>query len=122
MSDVSEMSGLSTARISTQDFMWSRTCRNASSHTGRLAVPRLRVQAPVPGRGVVGVEVPNSETAVVRLRTVLTSDAFYRLNQPLAVALGLDVSGAPIAVDLHQCPHFLPRFQYSAGPPQSDYD
>ena len=72
-----------------------------------LAVQRLRVQAPVPGQGVVGIEVPNDETAVVRLRPIIESDLFYKLNAPLGVALGRDVSGAPIATDLGKLPHLL---------------
>ncbi|MBK8905626.1 MAG: DNA translocase FtsK [Anaerolineaceae bacterium] len=72
-----------------------------------LAATRLRIQAPVPGRGIVGVEVPNSETAVVRLRSIVESPDFNRFNSPLAVALGKDVSGAPIAIDLARMPHLL---------------
>ncbi len=72
-----------------------------------LAVQRLRVQAPVPGQGVVGIEVPNDETAVVRLRSIIESDLFYKLNAPLGVALGRDVSGSPIAIDLGKLPHLL---------------
>jgi len=72
-----------------------------------LAVPRLRIEAPVPGRGVVGIEVPNDEISIVRLRTIIESEAFYKLNKPLAAALGRDVSGAPIAIDLAKLPHLL---------------
>ncbi|MCA9959536.1 MAG: DNA translocase FtsK 4TM domain-containing protein, partial [Anaerolineales bacterium] len=72
-----------------------------------LAVQRLRVQAPVPGQGVVGIEVPNDETAVVRLRSIIESQAFANAKSPLTVALGQDVSGAPIAIDLSKMPHLL---------------
>ncbi|VAW34397.1 DNA translocase FtsK, partial [hydrothermal vent metagenome] len=72
-----------------------------------LAATRLRIQAPVPGQGIVGIEVPNAETAVVRLRSVMQSPAFSRLKTPLAVALGQDVSGAPVAIDLAKMPHLL---------------
>ena len=72
-----------------------------------LAAPRLRIEAPVPGRGVVGIEVPNTESSVVRLRSIVESDVFYRLNTPLTVALGRDVSGAPVAADLAKLPHLL---------------
>ncbi len=72
-----------------------------------LKVSRLRIEAPVPGRSVVGIEVPNAEISVVRLRAIIESEAFYKLNKPLAVALGRDVSGAPIAVDLGRMPHLL---------------
>jgi S-DNA-T family DNA segregation ATPase FtsK/SpoIIIE len=72
-----------------------------------LAVPRLRIEAPVPGRGIVGVEVPNAETSVVRLRPIIESEAFYRLSSPLAVSLGRDVAGAPVVTDLGKLPHLL---------------
>ncbi|GAB4152545.1 MAG: hypothetical protein Fur0021_17410 [Candidatus Promineifilaceae bacterium] len=72
-----------------------------------LKVPRLRVEAPVPGRSVVGIEVPNMDINAVRLRTVLEAEAFRRIKSPLAVALGRDVSGAPVATDLARLPHLL---------------
>ncbi|MCA9876090.1 MAG: DNA translocase FtsK 4TM domain-containing protein, partial [Anaerolineales bacterium] len=72
-----------------------------------LAVTRLRIEAPVPGRGVVGVEVPNAEISLVRLRSVLEADAFAKIKSPLGVALGQDVSGVPLAVDLATLPHLL---------------
>lgn len=72
-----------------------------------LATPRLRVQSPVPGRGVVGIEVPNESVAAVRLRTTVTDRSFLKLKSPLAVALGRDVSGDPVAIDLAKLPHLL---------------
>ena len=69
-----------------------------------LAATRLRIQAPVPGRGIVGVEVPNSETAVVSMRAIVESPEY---SSHLAVALGKDVSGTPIAIDLAKMPHLL---------------
>lgn len=72
-----------------------------------LAAPRLRMQAPVPGQGVVGVEVPNSAVSLVRLRSIIESGIYQHLNSPLAVALGRDVSGTPVAVDLARLPHLL---------------
>lgn len=72
-----------------------------------LAAQRLRIQAPVPGQGVVGIEVPNSEISLVRLRPLVESEPFQALKTPLAVAMGRDVSGAPIAVDLAKMPHLL---------------
>jgi S-DNA-T family DNA segregation ATPase FtsK/SpoIIIE len=72
-----------------------------------LAVPRLRIEAPVPGRGIVGVEVPNAETSIVRLRPIVESEAFHRLSSPLAVGLGRDVAGAPVVTDLGRLPHLL---------------
>ena len=72
-----------------------------------LAVPRLRIEAPVPGRSVVGIEVPNGQTSVVRLRGLLESPAFARLNSPLSVGLGRDVAGDPVVTDLGKLPHLL---------------
>lgn len=72
-----------------------------------LSAQRLRIQAPVPGRSYVGVEVPNSRTTLVRLRPILENQAFHKLSSPLGIALGRDVSGAPIAADLSKMPHLL---------------
>lgn len=72
-----------------------------------LSAERLRIEAPVPGRPFVGIEVPNSRTTVVRLRPILETEMFYRLNSPLAVALGRDVSGQPVVADLARMPHLL---------------
>ncbi len=72
-----------------------------------LSAERLRIEAPVPGRPYVGIEVPNARTSVVRLRPILETELFYRLNSPLAIALGRDVSGQPIVADLARMPHLL---------------
>ncbi len=72
-----------------------------------LSAERLRIQAPVPGRPYIGIEVPNSHSAVVRLKPILESEAFYNLNSPLAIALGRDVSGQPVVADLARMPHLL---------------
>lgn len=72
-----------------------------------LAVSRLRIEAPVPGRSVVGIEVPNGHTSVVRLRGILESPAFARLNSSLGVVLGRDIAGEPVATDLAKLPHLL---------------
>jgi len=72
-----------------------------------LAAPTLRIEAPVPGESFVGIEVPNDQIAMVGLRGVLASNAFQKLNSPLAFALGRDVSGASIAADLGAMPHVL---------------
>ncbi|MFZ0547918.1 MAG: DNA translocase FtsK 4TM domain-containing protein, partial [Candidatus Promineifilaceae bacterium] len=80
-----------------------------------LAVSRLRIEAPVPGRGIVGVEVPNAETSTVTLRTIIESEAFYKINSPLAVAMGRDVAGAPVATDLGKLPHLLIAGTTGAG-------
>jgi S-DNA-T family DNA segregation ATPase FtsK/SpoIIIE len=72
-----------------------------------LAADRLRIEAPVPGRPYVGIEVPNARSTIVRLRPIMESEAFYKVNSPLAIALGRDVSGAPYVADLTRMPHLL---------------
>jgi len=73
-----------------------------------LAATRVRVEAPVPGKGFVGIEVPNAEIALVSLRDGITNEAFKRLEgRPLRFALGQDVSGNALAADLAAMPHLL---------------
>ena len=72
-----------------------------------LAARRIRVEAPVPGKGYVGIEVPNEDIALVALRDVLESPAFTRLKSPLRFGLGQDVAGNAVAADLAAMPHLL---------------
>jgi S-DNA-T family DNA segregation ATPase FtsK/SpoIIIE len=72
-----------------------------------LSAERLRIEAPVPGKPYVGIEVPNSHTSVVRMRSILETEAFHKIGAPLAMALGRDVSGQPVAADLARMPHLL---------------
>lgn len=72
-----------------------------------LAAHSVRVQAPVPGRGYVGLEVPNTQKALVSLRDVMDSPAFTRIRSPLRIGLGQNVSGQAIAADLVKMPHLL---------------
>ena len=72
-----------------------------------LSAERLRIEAPVPGKPYVGIEVPNSHTAVVRMRSILETEAFHKIGAPLAMALGRDVSGQPVVADLARLPHML---------------
>jgi S-DNA-T family DNA segregation ATPase FtsK/SpoIIIE len=72
-----------------------------------LSANTLRIEAPVPGQSYVGVEVPNNRTSLVSLRPVMESEAFQKINAPLAIALGRDVSGAAAAADLGAMPHLL---------------
>jgi S-DNA-T family DNA segregation ATPase FtsK/SpoIIIE len=72
-----------------------------------LSAERLRIEAPVPGKNYVGIEVPNSTSTVVRLRPILESGAFHKVGAPLAMALGRDVSGSPLVADLSRMPHLL---------------
>jgi len=72
-----------------------------------LAAPSLRIEAPVPGRPYVGIEVPNSAKTMVNLRNILEAKEFARVGAPLTVALGRDVSGDPVVADLTRMPHLL---------------
>ena len=72
-----------------------------------LSAERLRIQAPVPGKPYVGIEVPNLRSSVVRLRPVLETEEFYKVKSPLGIALGRDVSGHPVVADLTHMPHLL---------------
>ena len=72
-----------------------------------LGAKSIRIEAPVPGKGYVGIEVPNEQAAVVRLRDVLESNEFKRIRSPLAIALGQGVDGTPVAADLTSMPHLL---------------
>ena len=72
-----------------------------------LAARSIRIQAPVPGKGYVGIEVPNSDKALVSLRDVMESAAFQSSASLLRIGLGQNVAGQPIAADLDQMPHLL---------------
>jgi len=72
-----------------------------------LAAPRIRIQAPVPGHGYVGIEVPNEEMTMVALRDILESETFKRNKKELSFALGRDVAGHPILANLENMPHLL---------------
>ena len=72
-----------------------------------LSAERLRIEAPVPGRSYVGIEVPNLRATTVRLRPILESESFYKVGSQLAIALGRDVSGQPVVADLARMPHVL---------------
>jgi S-DNA-T family DNA segregation ATPase FtsK/SpoIIIE len=72
-----------------------------------LSAPSLRIEAPVPGRPYVGIEVPNTKSTVVRLRPILETESFYKFGSPLTIALGRDVSGQAVVADLASMPHLL---------------
>jgi len=74
-----------------------------------LAAPTIRIEAPVPGKPVVGIEVPNSTPSVVTLRSVIETTAFQRIaaRSKLTLALGKGVSGETVAADLSRMPHLL---------------
>jgi S-DNA-T family DNA segregation ATPase FtsK/SpoIIIE len=72
-----------------------------------LAAQRIRIQAPVPGRNYVGIEVPNSEISRVALREIMESDPFKKVRSSLKLALGKDVAGKATCTDLTSLPHLL---------------
>ncbi|MDP3004020.1 MAG: DNA translocase FtsK 4TM domain-containing protein, partial [Candidatus Azambacteria bacterium] len=79
-----------------------------------LAAHPLRIEAPIPGKALVGIEVPNKSIALVRLGSLLGSESFEKLGL-LNFALGRDVSGAPIFADLSKMPHLLIAGATGAG-------
>jgi S-DNA-T family DNA segregation ATPase FtsK/SpoIIIE len=72
-----------------------------------LAASPIRIEAPVPGRPIVGIEVPNSEPSLVALGSVVETETFRQLDSKLKIALGQDVSGQAVVADLATMPHLL---------------
>lgn len=72
-----------------------------------LAAHSIRMELPIPGKALVGIEVPNKSTAIVRLREVMQTTDFVKANSKLALALGRDVAGRPQVTDLAKMPHLL---------------
>lgn len=72
-----------------------------------LAAPDVRIEAPIPGKAAIGIEVPNKEVAMVYFRDVLESREFSNSRHPLSVALGKDIAGATIVANLRDMPHLL---------------
>lgn len=74
-----------------------------------LAAPtgQVRIEAPIPGRNLVGIEIPNRGLEFVTLKRMLASEAMRKAKSKLAVSLGLDVSGSPVIADIAKMPHVL---------------
>jgi len=72
-----------------------------------LAATGVRIEAPIPGKAAIGIEVPNKEVAPISLRSVLESKEFIEHRSNLAVALGKDISGENVVIDLAKMPHLL---------------
>jgi S-DNA-T family DNA segregation ATPase FtsK/SpoIIIE len=68
---------------------------------------QIRIEAPIPGRNLVGIEIPNRSLEIVTLKTMLSSEIMQKHKSKLAVSLGLDVSGNPLVADLAKMPHVL---------------
>ena len=72
-----------------------------------LATSEIRIEAPIPGKAAVGIEVPNRETAAVMLRDIIDTDEFRDSKATLAYAVGKDIAGKPIITDIEKMPHLL---------------
>ncbi|KQL45592.1 cell division protein FtsK [Brevibacillus choshinensis] len=72
-----------------------------------LAAKDIRIEAPIPGRNAIGIEVPNLSSRPVMISTIIGSDKFQEHSSPLAVALGMDIGGEPIIADIKKMPHGL---------------
>jgi S-DNA-T family DNA segregation ATPase FtsK/SpoIIIE len=72
-----------------------------------LSAETIRIQAPIPGRDVVGIEIPNENVDTIYLREILESDLFKESSSPLTVALGKDIVGKPFITDIKKLPHLL---------------
>lgn len=68
---------------------------------------QIRIEAPIPGRNLVGIEIPNRSLEIVPLKTMLASEVMMKSKSKLTVSLGLDVSGAPVVADIAKMPHVL---------------
>ena len=85
----------------------SRIVNLANDLALALSAAPIRIEAPIPGRPYVGLEVPNSSTNLVPLRSLMESDVFHLMDAPLKLALGQDVSGRSVIADLTSMPHLL---------------
>lgn len=72
-----------------------------------LKATAIRIVAPIPGKAVIGIEIPNQRRETVYLREILASSAYQKAKSPLSVALGKDILGAPVVTDLGHMPHLL---------------
>ena len=72
-----------------------------------LRAKTIRIQAPIPGKDVVGIEVPNQKIETIYLKEILESDIFKKSASPLTIALGKDIVGNAFVTDLKKLPHLL---------------
>ncbi len=80
-----------------------------------LGATSLRIEAPIPGQKAVGIEVPNVKSADVRIRGILDSSEWRKADEPLAFAIGKDISGLPVVGELNKMPHVLIAGQTGSG-------
>ncbi|WP_442893597.1 DNA translocase FtsK [Bacillus sp. 2205SS5-2] len=72
-----------------------------------LAARDIRLEAPIPGKHTIGIEIPNEKSRAVFIREIIESPAFQQTKSPLTTVLGLDISGKPVVTDLNKMPHGL---------------
>ncbi len=72
-----------------------------------LSAQSVRIVAPIPGKSVVGIEIPNDDRETVYLREILSTDEFHASSQGIPLAIGKDISGAPVVSDIARMPHLL---------------
>lgn len=72
-----------------------------------MAAPGVRIEAPIPGKAAVGIEIPNKETSMVHLRDLLETQEFNQASSKLTISLGKDIAGNPVVADLAKMPHLL---------------
>ena len=100
---------MQTEEVSRTRVRVNRITRLADDLALALAAPSIRIEAPVPGQPIVGVEVPNPDTRIVALRGLIESQEFQQMASQggLPIALGRDVTGNPVITDLTHMPHVL---------------
>jgi S-DNA-T family DNA segregation ATPase FtsK/SpoIIIE len=103
--EFSPVAGVKLARIENLD----------KELTMALSTTRIRIIAPIPGKGVVGIEVPNKDRGTVFLRDILESEGFANASGFLPLGLGKDIEGVPYCVDLQKMPHLLIAGTTGAG-------
>ncbi len=85
----------------------SKIAKLADDIALNLAAESIRIEAPIPGKQAVGIEVPNKENEIVHLRDIIDSDAFENAKSKLSMALGKDVAGDEVVTDIAKMPHVL---------------
>ena len=85
----------------------SKITRLADDIALHLAASGVRIEAPIPGRSAIGIEIPNKAASVVYLKETISSDAFRNHKSHIAVALGKDIAGQNVCIDLAKMPHLL---------------
>lgn len=80
-----------------------------------LAAQSIRIEAPIPGKRAVGIEVPNVRSATVRVSSLFLAKQWQEVKSPLALAVGKDISGVPVVTDLAKMPHLLVAGQTGSG-------